>query len=76
MRRLILVAGLLFTPVLARADTQLYASLLPTMRSVQVGTPATVFAAVINAGTETATAVSVAIESIIPVPLAPVDFLY
>jgi hypothetical protein len=64
MRELILMAVLLFTPVFARADTQLYASLLPTMRSVQVGTPATVFAAVINAGTETATAVSVAIESI------------
>jgi hypothetical protein len=46
MRELILMAVLLFTPVFARADTQLYASLLPTMRSVQVGTPATVVARV------------------------------
>jgi hypothetical protein len=48
-----------------------FSSLLPTSRSVQTGTPATVFSTIINAGTETATQCRIA-----PVNSLPAAFSY
>lgn len=53
------------------SSVPLASSLLPTSRSVQTGTPATVFATIINAGTETATDCRIA-----PVNFLPVAFSY
>jgi len=49
----------------------LFASVLPASRSVQVGTPATAFATIINAGTDTAIDCSIA-----PLSAVPTDFVY
>lgn len=50
---LLLSAGLTSAPVLA--DTTVVASVLPTSRSVQVNSPATLFATILNAGAEAGT---------------------
>jgi hypothetical protein len=65
----------------ALADTQLFASVSPGFRTAQVGVAVTTFAAVINAGAETATAVSVAVATVVdsaahPATDLPADFLY
>jgi len=52
-------------------DTLLVSSVLPSSRSVQVGTPATAFATMINAGQSTATSCSV-----VPITNIPATFLY
>ena len=52
------------------APTQaLFSSLLPTSRSVTVGTPATVFATIINGGTEVAVDCGISLGSAIPATL-------
>ncbi len=48
-------SGLLLVPGSARPTASLLAAVLPSSRSVQVGTAATAFATIINAGTATAT---------------------
>ena len=70
---LVFLAGLLALTVFpATASTQgLVAAVLPTSRSVQVGTPATAFAAIINAGTNTATGCG-----IVPLTPLPASFTY
>ena len=59
------------SPVEIPDDTLLVSSVLPSSRSVQVGTPATAFATMINAGQSTATSCSVA-----PITNIPATFLY
>ena len=59
------------SPVEIPDDTLLVSSVLPSSRSVQVGTPATAFATMINAGQSTATSCSVA-----PTTNIPATFLY
>lgn len=61
----------LFILVSTPVSSQLVSSVLPSGRSVRVGTPATAFASVINVGTETATACSIS-----PVTDVPGVFLY
>ncbi len=57
--------------VWSAAPTQaLFSSLLPTSRSVTVGTPATVFATIINGGTDVAVDCGIALGSAIPASLA------
>jgi hypothetical protein len=51
--------------------TALFASVLPSSRSVQVGKPATAFATIINAGTSVATGCA-----IVPVTMIPANFVY
>ncbi len=52
-------------PIVHQPQT-LVASVLPVSRSVQVGTSATAFVSIINAGSATATAVGIALQSQIP----------
>jgi hypothetical protein len=59
------------SPVEIPDDVLLVSSVLPSSRSVQVGTPATAFATMINAGQSTATSCSVA-----PITNIPANFLY
>jgi hypothetical protein len=59
------------SPVEIPDDVLLVSSVLPSSRSVQVGTPATAFATMINAGQSTATSCSVA-----PITNIPATFLY
>ena len=59
------------SPVEIPDDTLLVSSVLPSSRSVQVGTPATAFATMINAGQSTATSCSV-----VPITNIPATFLY
>jgi hypothetical protein len=64
--------GPLMPPVLpAASNLQLFAAVLPASRSVQVGSPATAFATIVNAGGSTATSCGVAPNS----PL-PISFVY
>jgi probable HAF family extracellular repeat protein len=51
------------------AQTSLVASVLPSSRSVQVGTTLTVFATIINAGASTASSVGISLASPIPATL-------
>jgi hypothetical protein len=61
--------GPLMPPVLpAASNLQLYAAVLPESRSVQVGSPATAFATIVNAGGSTATSCGIAPNS--PLPLS------
>jgi hypothetical protein len=61
--------GPLMPSVLPAASTlQLYAAVLPASRSVQVGSPATAFATIINAGGSTAASCGIAPNS--PLPLS------
>jgi hypothetical protein len=61
--------GPLMPPVLpAASNLQLYAAVLPASRSVQVGSAATAFATLINAGASTATSCGIAPNS--PLPLS------
>jgi hypothetical protein len=57
------------TPAPAAAQ-ELVAAVLPSSRSVQVGTAATVFATIINTGTTEATGCSVAVGTVIPASFA------
>jgi hypothetical protein len=71
----------LASAVAALADTQLFASVLPSFRTAQVGVAVTTLATVINAGDETATAVGVAVATVVdsavhPATDLPADFLY
>ena len=59
------------SPVEIPDDILLVSSVLPSSRSVQVGTPATAFATMINAGQSTATSCSV-----VPITNIPATFLY
>jgi hypothetical protein len=59
------------SPVEIPDDVLLVSSVLPSSRSVQVGTPATAFATMINAGQSTATSCSIT-----PVTNIPATFLY
>jgi hypothetical protein len=59
------------SPVEIPDDVFLVSSVLPSSRSVQVGTPATAFATMINAGQSTATSCSV-----VPTTNIPATFLY
>jgi hypothetical protein len=59
------------TPCTGGAPTHLVAAVLPGSRSVQVGTAATAFATIINAGPVLATACSIA-----PLTSVPATFLY
>ncbi len=59
------------TPALAQSSTVLVASVLPSSRSVQVGQTATAYATIINAGTATGTACSIA-----PATTVPATFTY
>jgi hypothetical protein len=64
--------GPVMPPVLpAASNLQLYAAVLPESRSVQVGSPATAFATIINAGGSTASSCGIAPNS----PL-PINFIY
>lgn len=64
-----ITAALSAVPVGARA--QIAASVLPTSRSVQVGTTATAFATIINGGAQTATSCSIS-----PATSVPANFAY
>jgi hypothetical protein len=68
---LTLGTGTLLPPLPNVGTLPLFSALLPTSRSVRVGCPATAFVTVINAGTETATGVGIALSTLIPA-----DFLY
>jgi hypothetical protein len=57
----------LFTP---SPPGSLFAAVLPTSRSVAVGTPATAFATIINAGTSTATGCQIAPGTTLPASFA------
>lgn len=53
--------------VSAAANLQQFAAVLPESRSVTVGTPATAFATIINAGTTTASQCTIAPDSFLPI---------
>ncbi len=57
--------------VAAPAEAQLFAAVLPTARSVQVGEPATAFATIINSGSSPATGCTIS-----PFTSVPATFLY
>ena len=64
----LIVSGFFIDRVLAQpgASTSIVAAVLPSSRSVQVGTTATAFATIINAGTVTATSCGIQLLSTIP----------
>jgi hypothetical protein len=56
----------IFGNIGAQAATNLVSAVLPSSRSVQVGAPATAFATIINAGSNTATSCGISNRSFIP----------
>ena len=56
----------IFGNIGAQAATNLVSAVLPSSRSVQVGVPATAFATIINAGSNTATSCGISNRSFIP----------
>lgn len=71
IHRMFFGIAVLLVGVIPTAQAQLAASVLPSSRSVQVGTPATVFATLINASAQTATACNIA-----PLTTISADFSY
>lgn len=71
-RAIVFACGALFSLIAANAATaapQLVFSLLPSSRSVDVGTKATAFLSIINAGDKLATDVAISLSSAVPATL-------
>ncbi len=61
-----LLDAIAFDGVAPGSCVSLVAAVLPTSRSVQVGSPATAFVAIINAGTAMANSVGISLQTLIP----------